>query len=106
MNHTQNTTADQTADESIRVEFYPSVDDYIYVAQHLAQVASTNTITAYAFYVFLFLNSIVFPVYLWLNGYFLTGFLVFIINLAAFALMVPRANSAGYRKFYEQLFAN
>jgi hypothetical protein len=47
------------------VEFYPSLEDYVYIAHRLSSSVPTGTLSLYSFYAFLFLNTIVFPVFLW-----------------------------------------
>lgn len=86
------------------VEFYPSLDDYIYVSTKLTASIPSKPITTYAYYAFLLLNTIVFPAFLWLNGYFVGGLFVFIVNMVAVAVLVPRVNSDAMRRYYAILF--
>lgn len=88
------------------VEFYPSLDDYIYISTKLTNSITSKPFTTYAYYVFLFTNTIVFPAYLWLNGYFGIGLGVFVLNFAAVRILVPRVNKDASRQYYAQLFGD
>jgi len=88
------------------VEFYPSFEDYAYIATRIGDSVPANTLAGYAYYVFLILNVIVFPAFLWIAGYFITGTIVFVVNVLAVMIIIPRVNSDGYRKYYKQLFGN
>lgn len=91
---------------SKKVEFYPSVDDHVHIANRLSSSVPTSTLTVYSYYAFLFLNTIVFPVFLWFNEYLLAGLIVFLLNILTLMFIVPRANSDSYRKYYEHLYGN
>ena len=86
------------------VEFYPSLDDYIYVSTKLTASIPSTPLTTYSYYAFLLLNTIIFPAFLWLNGYFLGGLFVFVVNMVAVAALMPRVNSDAMRKYYATLF--
>lgn len=106
MNHTQTIQTEQPSSKTFTVEFYPSVDDYAYLASKISGSVPTPTITGYAYYLFLLLNVIAFPAFLWINDYELTGFVVFTLNVAALIFLIPRVNSDSYRKYYEHLFGD
>ena len=106
MNHIPQTQTPQATNNVIEVAFYPSLDDYVHIAAKIAGSVPTNTLTGYAYYLFLFLNTVLFPVFLWISDYLLAGLIVFVLNLGALMLIIPRVNSAGFRKYYEHVFGD
>lgn len=86
------------------VEFYPSLDDYIYICTKLTESTPATPATTYAYHAVLFVNAIVFPAFLWLNGYFVGGFVVFGAHVGAFLALVPIVDSDRIRKYYASVF--
>ena len=106
MNLTPPTRNPQPTERILEVEFYPAVEDFVHIATSISGKVPTKSVALYAYYVFLFLNTIVFPVFLWSYDYFLFGMGVLLVNLGALLFIVPRANSDGYRKHYQHLIGN
>jgi hypothetical protein len=94
------------SDSAHVVQFYPSLEDQVYIASRIGGSVPVSTLTGYAYYIFLFLNVIVFPAFLWMNNYFITGIAVLALNVLALVFIIPRVNSDGYRKYYQHLYAN
>lgn len=95
--------ATQEENSVYSVEFYPSAEDYAYIATRIGGSVPRSTVASYAYYIFLFLNTIVFPAFLWINDYFLAGLAVLVINIAVVVIITPRLNSDSYLKYYRHL---
>lgn len=93
-----------TTDVRHSVEFYPTVDDHVYVSLRIDAAVKPKAITTYAYQAFLFINAIAFPAFLLFSGYPLAGALLFVLNVAAVTLIIPRATPDYLREYYEQLF--
>ena len=96
----------ESEDQIKRVEFYPSVDDYVYVAERIGNQVPPEQRVHYLFYAFLIINAIIFPVFLWFNEHLLAGFIVFLLNLLILLFVAPRANSDAFRRHYEFILRN
>ncbi len=90
----------------MKVEFHASIDDYVHVADRISASVPEKTSTLYFYYAFLFLNAIIFPVFLWFNQYLLTGLIVFLLNMGALMFLIPRVGSDSNRNYYEHLHGN
>lgn len=88
------------------VEFYPSVEDYLYIATRIGGSVPAGTVAGYSYYIFLFLNTIAFPAFLWINDHFAAGLAVLAVNIASIIFVIPRVRSDGYRKYYQHLFGD
>ena len=88
------------------VEFFPALDDYLYVSTKLSNATSSTPATTYLYYTFLFVNAIAFPAFLWLDGDFAAGLAVFVVNLVAVLSLLPRVNTNALRTYYATLFGN
>ena len=102
MNHMKTETSDLPID-SVEVEFYPSVDDYVHIAQRVSSSIGTPHAVKYAYQIFLILNTIGFPAFLWLNEYYLPGLLIAAINVAALSWLIPWFAREGYRDYFKQV---
>lgn len=91
---------------SLAVEFYPSSDDYAYIALRVGHSVKAPTWTAYAYTVFLLLNVIGFPAFLWFTEHFSLGLIVFAIEVATVLFLFPKANSEHYKSYYSRIFGN
>ena len=100
MNHIQRTKA-ETPSDSYYVEFYPSTDDYIHIALKTSQSVPTPAPLKLAYQAFLIINAVGFPVFLWLNEFFVAGFILLAMNLVAVSWLIPWFMSGGLRKYYE-----
>lgn len=88
---------------SYTVEFYPSIDDLVYVSERLATSAPSPHLTTRLYQLFLIVNGIVFPSFLMFNGWPWWGFAVFVLNLLAILFLVPRVSGDNTRKYYNSL---
>lgn len=96
----------RTPDVRHSVEFYPTVDDQVYVSLQINNAVKPKAATNYAFQAFLFINAIAFPAYLLFSGYVVATAIVFAINFVAFTFILPRANTDHHRDYYQQLFGD
>jgi hypothetical protein len=92
--------------QSLSVEFYPSIDDHVHVSLKLGEAAAKTTLAAKLFNLFLLLNCIVFPAFLFINDYTISAILIFGINVLTVVFLVPRANSSSHREYYKKLYGN
>jgi hypothetical protein len=97
---------EQTHNDNLSVEFYPSIEDQIHVARTLNSSVHANGSTVYLYKLFLVLNSIVFPAFLFFKDYIMVGLIVFATNVILVAFIVPRASAAYYRKYYSSLYGD
>ncbi len=88
------------------VEFYPSVDDQVYVSLRINDAVRPKVGTTYAYQAFLFINAIAFPAFLLFSEYVIAAAVVFSFNVAALLIMLPRVNADHFRVYYEQLFGD
>lgn len=88
------------------VEFYPSLDDFIHVSARLTDSIPSTPFTTYAYYAFLFINTIAFPAFLWLDSNFVLGLGVFVANVALVLALLPRVNKDALRQYYATLFGS
>ncbi len=91
---------------SYTVTFYPSVDDHVHVAERIGNAVKVSPWSTYAYQAFLFLNGILFPVFLWIQDYWLLGTLVFAIDLFALLFITGRVGRDSYKDYYSQLYGN
>lgn len=95
-----------TTDARHSVEFYPTVDDQVYVSLRINDAVNPKAITTYAYQAFLFINAIAFPAFLLFSGYPLAAAVLFVLNVAAVTLIIPRASSDNLRAYYEQIIGD
>ena len=104
MNPTVTSPTDRTPASPLRVEYYPSIDDCVYVAEGISAVAAGSpAFLVYVYYGFLGLNIFGIPMLLWFADRFLIGLLVFAFNLAAVLFLLPNVNKSHYKAFYRRL---
>lgn len=89
--------------ESYTVEFYPAIDDLVYISEKLSTATPSPHLTTWLYQAFLIVNGIVFPVFLMLNGSPWWGLAVFLLNLLAILFLVPRVSGDTTRKYYVSL---
>ena len=97
---------EELPNEKLTVEFYPSVDDYVHIASKISGSVPPKTLTTYAYYLFLAINVVVFPAFLFANELVLAGTLVLILNFAAVAFLIPRVNPDSFREYYKEIFGD
>jgi hypothetical protein len=102
MNHIQTETTDPPTD-SLEVEFYPSVEDYVHIGSRVTASVGTPATIQYIYQGFLFINAVGFPAFLWFNNYYLIGIVIAVLNIAALAWLIPWSIRDGYRAYYEQV---
>lgn len=102
MNHIQTEKAEPHSD-SFAVEFYPSVDDYVHIAERLNASFKTPPRIQYVYQSFLAINTVVFPGFLWFNEYYLAGILILAVNVAALSWLIPWSMRDGYRDYYKEV---
>ena len=88
------------------VEFYPSSDDYAYIALRVSDRVKVNSFSTYAFYAFLASNVVLFPATLIIKDNFRLALLVFAIEVATVLFLMPRVNSDRFKTYYSQLFSH
>ena len=87
-----------------KVEFYPAIEDFVYISDRINSAGKAPPATTYFYYAFLTINVIVFPVFLWFSDRFILGTAVFLVNLIALIFVIPRVNTDSYRKYFEEMF--
>src|SRR5687768_14597202 len=102
MNHIPTEKAELPSD-SIAVEFYPSIDDFVHIAERMSTSIKTPLLIQYAYQFFLFINAVAFPGFLWLSEYYLAGILILAVNIAALYWLIPWVTRDGYRAYYKQV---
>ena len=103
MNHIQTTTTD-TQTDSHCVEFYPSADDYAYIASKISRSVPVPLLIKYSTQAFLILNAVCFPVFLWFNEYLMAAVVVTALNVMMLTWIIPWIGSAGLRNYYDHVF--
>ncbi|MGD9588062.1 MAG: hypothetical protein AB7Q37_06765 [Pyrinomonadaceae bacterium] len=104
MNSTITSPNEATLSKSLLVEYYPSVEDCVHVAERVNSAAAVPTATlVYIYYGFLALNLLGVPMLLWFADLFFTGLIVFGFNLASIFFLLPNVNKSQYRKYFERL---
>ena len=86
----------------ITVEFYPSLDDYAYVATSIHNRALSPPIYKYATYAFLLVNLIAFPAYLFFTLHLFAGVFIFVLNFVIVNIFLPQLLRSSVRDFYER----
>lgn len=102
MNHIPTETTEPPVD-SLEVEFYPSVEDYVHIASRVTASAGSPPTIQYLYQGFLFINAVGFPAFLWFSDYYLTGIFVMVLNIAALSWLIPWFTRDGYRDYYERV---
>ncbi len=86
----------------MKVKFVPSVDDYIYIASKINEIDSRKSLDRYAFVVFLSINIVCFPAFLFLTNHIYIALGVFLLNLAFYLFCISGMNARHYRHYYER----
>lgn len=96
----------ETPSNSLQVEFFPSADDYAYIASRISNSVPRPSAVRYAYQAFLLVNAIVFPAFLWFLEYYLVGFLILVLNAILLRVVLPWMGSVGLKSFYEHTFGD
>src|SRR5688572_33211320 len=88
------------------VEYFPSADDYAYIATRVSGSVPTPQIVTYAYQGFLLVNAIAFPAFLWYHNYFYAGLFVLIADALMLYWILPWFGSLGLKRFYDHSFGN
>ncbi len=91
---------------SFRVEFYPSIDDYVHVATRLNRAVSDSHFYISSWYIFVLVNVISFPAYLFISGHVVAGALIFGVNILFLIFFPSGRNKLTYQKFYNELIGD
>lgn len=86
-----------------KVEFYPSIDDLVYISLRVSETVPNKPLSLWAYWAFLFINGIAFPVFLLANEYPAAAIAVFTLNLAAVIFLIPRANTDHFKSFFNSV---
>lgn len=92
--------------KTLEVEFYPSIEDFIYIATSVTNAMPAKGWSVNLYYLFLLVNAIGFPAYLWINNLFIPGTIVFLLNIIAVYFLTVRINADSYRNYYEHFHKN
>lgn len=103
MNHIQTAKTEHPNSDSLAVEFYPSVDDYVHIAERVSASIKTPPAIQHSYQIFLFLNAAVFPVFLYFSDYYVAAIFVLAVNIAALSWLIPWFARDGYRAYFEQV---
>ncbi|MBP6002936.1 MAG: hypothetical protein KA746_05830 [Pyrinomonadaceae bacterium] len=71
----------------MKVKFVPRLADYMFIAESLQAGRQYDVVLRWVYSIFLLINSIVFPAYLFLNEKLLVGVGIFLFNLAAYFVL-------------------
>ena len=92
--------------ESIKVSFYPAVDQYADIAYKINETHKFPTRAQHALTAFIALNMIGLPLTLWYFDYFLTGAAIFLLNIAFAIIFLPGILQADYRSYFRSAFGS
>ena len=98
------TQMDMPDEKTLTVEFYPSIDDLVYVALQIGKSYRSRTSSTVALQFLLALNAIGFPAFLIFSEQVLAGALIFFVNVVIFVFAGPRANSDNLREYYQHIY--
>lgn len=71
----------------MKVEFIPHVTDYMFIAESLQAGQQYDGLLRWVYSLFLLINAIIFPAYLFMNEHFLLGVGIFFFNLASYFVL-------------------
>lgn len=91
---------------SLKVSFYPSTDDYAYIAQKVNSTYKFPSRAQYALQAFLLLNMIGLPAVLWYFDQLLAGLAAFVISSLFAILFLPAILRLDYRHYFSSLFGD
>lgn len=91
---------------SLKVSFYPSTDDYAYIAQKVNSAYKFPARAQYALNAFLLLNMIGLPAVLWYFDQLLAGLAAFIISSLFAIVFLPAILQLDYRQYFSSLFGD
>lgn len=91
---------------SLKVSFYPSTDDYAYIAQRVNSAYKFPARAQYALNAFLLLNMIGLPAVLWYFDQLLAGLAAFIISSLFAIVFLPAILRLDYRQYFSSLFGD
>lgn len=91
---------------SLKVSFYPSTDDYAYIAQKVNSAYKFPARAQYALNAFLLLNMIGLPAVLWYFDQLLAGLAAFIISSLFATVFLPAILRLDYRQYFSSLFGD
>lgn len=94
---------DSISEPRFSVEFYPSIDDYVYIATKFGNT-SEKPISLYFYQAFLLVNCIGLPAFLIFSGYVFTGLVVFVLDFVALAFIIPKVNKDTSRSYFEKTY--
>lgn len=87
----------------LSVEFYPSVEDYVWLAEVNANRYPMPAAGRYALMAFVLLNAFGLPVVLFYLGYLLPALIVFGLNLALSIYVIPALFRVDHRRYFFQM---
>jgi hypothetical protein len=82
------------------VEFYPAIEDYVYLAEINAKRYPLPSIGKLFLQAFIFLNAFGLPVVLFYFDYVLTALIVFGLNVSLSVVFIPALFRTDYRRYY------
>lgn len=83
-----------------------TVEDCIFIANHIAQQNNVNSnFWVQIYYYFIFVNCFAFSAFVFYLGYYLAGFVLFIINLCFFLFLGDKIAKENYKAFYRSFFS-
>ncbi len=91
---------------SIKVSFYPSTDDYAYIAQKVNSAYKLPSRAQYALQAFLLINMLGLPAVLWYFDQLLVGLAVLIVSLILSIAFLPALLRSDYRHYFSSAFGS
>lgn len=104
---TEESTDDQNHDiRVLRVEYYPSIDDYVKITEKAAREFPLPWTGKLAMQAFVVVNQVGWPAILFYFDLWLPALVVFVVNTILAVAVLPILLRVDYRRFYRHYFPN
>ncbi len=90
---------------SYKVSFYPSTDDYAYIAQKVSSAQEFPKLGQYGLQAFLAVNMFALPLVLWYFDQFLVGLIVFALELLFSIAILPSLMTSDFKQHYRTIYS-
>jgi YcxB-like protein len=88
------------------VEFYPSIDDYVYIARQVNRSNAFSSWTKFTLQAFFVVNAIGLPAVLLYFGYLFPSIAIFTLNIFFASFFLPAITKFDYRRFFRSIYGN
>lgn len=84
-----------------------TIEDCIFIANQINQQSKVKSnVWVQLYYYFIFANCFAFSAFLFFLGYYLAGFILFLINLFFLIFLSDKVRNEGYKAFYASFFSD